>query len=110
VLKNDSRNNTRFGIHFAPPTTGAAVTGNTALDNGQFDCRDESTGLKNTWTGNTGRTAQPANICSAPTLDDDPGHDGKGHHKKKSKKHHKKAKKYKKYRPDPCTCTLPWRF
>jgi nitrous oxidase accessory protein NosD len=110
ILANHSRDNTRFGIHFAPGTVGGTITGNTALDNGRFDCLDESTGLKNTWTGNTGRTAEPANICSALTVDDDPGHDGKGHHKKKYKKHHKKTKKHKKYRPDPCTCTLPWRF
>ena len=109
VLANHSRNNTRFGIHFAPATTGGTVTGNTALDNGQFDCRDESTGLANTWTGNIGRTANPLSICAAPTVDH---HAGKGHdkkkHTKKHKKHHKKSKKQ--HRPDPCKCTLPWRF
>jgi hypothetical protein len=106
VLANRSRNNTKFGIQFGPATAGGTVTGNTALDNGQFDCLDESTGPKNTWTGNTGRTADPPAICAVPTVDD---HDGKGHDKKKYKKHHKKMK-HKKHRPDPCKCPLPWRF
>jgi hypothetical protein len=107
VLANRSRNNTKFGIQFGPATAGGTVTGNTALDNGQFDCLDESTGPKNTWTGNTGRTADPPAICAVPTVDD---HDGKGHDKKQHKKHHKKMKKHKKHRPDPCKCPLPWRF
>jgi nitrous oxidase accessory protein NosD len=108
VLANHSRDNTKFGIHFAPGTVGGTVTGNTALDNGQFDCRDESTGLKNTWTGNTGRTADPRAICAVPTVDDQ---DGKTHYKKKHRKHHNKTtKKHRKHRPDPCKCTLPWRF
>jgi hypothetical protein len=111
VLANHSRNNTKFGIHFVPATTGGTVTGNTALDNGEFDCRDESTGPANTWTGNIGRTANPPSICAAPTVDH---HAGKGHdkkqHSKKHKKHHKKTKKQKHHRPDPCKCTLPWRF
>lgn len=106
VLANTSRNNARFGIHFATGTTGGTVTGNTALDNGRFDCRDESTGPSNTWTDNTGRTANPRSICAVPTADD---HDGKGHHKK-HRKHHKKTKKHNKHRPDPCKCTLPWRY
>ena len=97
-----------------PPPDGGTVTGNTALGNG-VDCRDESgpSGPKNTWTGNVGGTAEPPVLCTAPTLDDEPGHDGKGHDKKKSKKHkkhHKKTKKQKQHRPDPCVCTLPWRF
>jgi Right handed beta helix region len=110
VLANRSRDNTSFGIHFALGTTGGTVTGNTALDNGEFDCRDESTPLGNTWTDNLGRTADPRAICAVPTLDD---HDGKDHGKKKKhKKHHKKqTKKHKKkHRPDPCKCTLPWRY
>jgi hypothetical protein len=107
VLANHSRNNTRFGIHFATGTTGGTVTGNTALDNGQFDCRDESTGPANTWTDNIGRSANPRSICAVPTVDD---HDGKGHDKKHKKHHKKKTKKHKKHRPDPCKCTLPWRF
>jgi hypothetical protein len=111
VLANHSRNNTLNGIHFAPATDGGTVTDNTALGNG-VDCKDES-GPKNTWTGNVAVTAQPPVLCTAPTLDDEPGHDGMGHDKKKSKKHkkhHKKTKKQKKHRPDPCACTLPWRF
>jgi hypothetical protein len=111
VLANHSRNNTLNGIHFAPATDGGTVTDNTALGNG-VDCKDES-GPENTWTGNVAVTAQPPVLCTAPTLDDEPGHDGMGHDKKKSKKHkkhHKKTKKQKKHRPDPCACTLPWRF
>jgi len=57
----------------------------------------------------------PPGICTAPTtLDNNRGdHAGKTHDKHKSKKHnkhHKKWKKQKKHRPDPCACTLPWRF
>lgn len=111
VLANHSRNNTKFGIHFVAATDGGTVTGNTALGNG-VDCKDESTGpKKNTWTDNVGISSQPAALCSAPTVDDDPVHgDGKGHDEKKAKKHHKKTKKQKKHRPDPCPCTLPWRL
>jgi nitrous oxidase accessory protein NosD len=106
VLANRSRNNAKFGIHFAPGTNGGAVTGNTARGN-EVDCRDQTTGPLNTWTGNVGVSSLPAALCSAPTLDDDLGHDKK---KKKFKKHHKKTKKQKKHRPDPCACSLPWRY
>jgi nitrous oxidase accessory protein NosD len=106
VLANRSRNNTKFGIHFAPRTNRGTVIGNTALGN-EVDCRDQTTGPLNTWTGNVGVSSQPAALCTAPTLDDDPGHEKK---KKKFKKHHKKTKKSKKHRPDPCVCSLPWRF
>jgi Periplasmic copper-binding protein (NosD) len=104
VLANRSRNNTRFGIHFALGTNGGSVTGNTALGN-EVDCRDQ-TGPLNTWTVNVGVSSQPASLCTAPTLDDDPGHEKK----KKRFKKHKKTKKSKKHRPDPCVCSLPWRF
>jgi nitrous oxidase accessory protein NosD len=113
VLANRSLTNADFGIHFTAVTKGGTVNGNTALGN-EVDCKDESTGPLNAWTGNVGVTSQPSTLCSAPTVDDDPGHDGKGHDKKKSKKHknkhHKKTKKHKQHRPDPCQCTLPWRF
>ena len=112
VVRRNKVEHAQFGIHFALGTSGGTVTGNTALGN-EVDCKDESTGLKNTWTDNVGVTAEPPVLCIAPTLDDEPGHDGKGHDKKKSKKHkkhHKKTKKQKKHRPDPCACTLPWRF
>jgi Periplasmic copper-binding protein (NosD) len=99
VLANRSGNNTKFGIHFAPATKGGTVTGNTALGN-EVDGRDQTTGRLNTWTGNVGVSSLPAALCSAPTLDDDPGHD----------KNKKKFKKHKKHRPDPCACTLPWRY
>jgi hypothetical protein len=112
VLHNRSLTNGSNGIHFAPNTLGGMVTGNTALGNGTdtrssgVDCRDESTGPLNTWTGNVGQTADPRAICSVPAVDN-PDHDGKDHHKKK---HHKRTKKHKQHRPDPCRCTLPWRF
>lgn len=109
VLANRSRNNTKFGIHFAPGTNRGTVTGNTALGN-EVDCRDQTTGPLNTWTGNVGVSSLPAALCSAPALDDDPGHDKKKMKFKKHKKHHKKTKKQKKHRPDPCACTLPWRY
>jgi hypothetical protein len=120
VLANRSLTNGRNGIHFAPATVGGIVTGNTALGNGTdtasngVDCKDESTGPLNTplntWTGNVGVTSEPSGLCSAPTVDDHPDHDGKDHGKKHKKKHHKKTKKHKQDRPDPCRCTLPWRF
>ena len=112
VLHNRSLTNGRNGIHFAPRTNGGTVTGNTTLGNGTdtrsngVDCRDES-GPKNIWTGNVGVTSEPPRLCSAPTVDDHPDHDGKDHGKKHKKKHHKKTKKH---RPDPCQCTLPWRL
>jgi nitrous oxidase accessory protein NosD len=108
VLHNRSLTNSLHGIHFALGTKGGTVTGNTALGNGTdarsngVDCKDESTGSPNAWTDNVGVTSQPDTLCGAPTVDDDPGHDGKGHDKK--------SKKQKKHRPDPCVCTLPWRF
>jgi len=115
VVRKNKVRNTHFGIHFALHTTGGTVTGNTALDNRAVDCKDESIPLANTWTDNVGRTAAPRIICTAPTTLDNnrAGHDGKAHDKQKFKKHskhHKKWKKQKKHRPDPCACTLPWRF
>jgi hypothetical protein len=117
VLDNRSLDNGGNGIHFAPNTLGGTVTGNTALGNGTdtrssgVDCRDESGSVPlNTWTGNVGQTAEPRAICSVPTVNN-PDHDGKDHHKKHKKQHHKKKpKKHKQHRPDPCQCTLPWRF
>jgi hypothetical protein len=114
VVRKNKVRNTHFGIHFALHTTGGTVTGNTALDNRAVDCKDESIPLANTWTDNIGGTADPPSICTAPTtLDDHPGYAGKTHDMKKSKKHkkhHKKWRKQKKHRPDPCACTVPWRF
>jgi nitrous oxidase accessory protein NosD len=111
VLDNRSLANTVYGLHFALGTDGGMVAGNTALDNKGKDCKDESTPLANTWNDNIGRTFDPPGICSAPTtLDDHPGYDGKSHHKRKHHKKHHKMKKQKQHRPDPCACTLPWRF
>ena len=116
VLHNRSLTNGLNGIQFVLRTEGGIVTGNTALGNGTnargngVDCSDLSAGLLNDWTANVGTTAEPRSICGAPTVDDGLGHDGEGHDKQKSKKHHKKTRKQKKHRPDPCVCTLPWRF
>ena len=111
MLHNRSLDND-VGIHFAPGTSGGTVTGNTALGN-EVDCRDESTGAEEHLDRQRRPHLRAPGLCTAPTLDDEPDHDGKGHDKKKSKKHkkhHKKTKKQKKHRPDPCVCTLPWRF
>jgi hypothetical protein len=116
VLDNRSLANVLHGLHFAIGTSGGTVTGNTALDNMDLDCKDESTVLpRNAWTDNIGQTALPSGICAAPTtLAAYPGHAGTSHDKQKfktHKKHHKKkGKKHKQDRPDPCVCTLPWRF
>jgi len=112
VLDNRSLANTLYGLHFTDDSAGGTVTGNTALDNEDTDCKDESDPLANHWTDNVVRTAAPRIICTAPTTLPD-NHDGKTHDKQKAKKHskhHKKWKKQKKHRPDPCACTLPWRF
>ena len=73
----------------ATGTAHVAVTANTALDNTEWGCQDESSGVQNTWTGNVGRTSSPAGLCAPPPTTDKPDH-GKGHHHKKKK--------------DPCTC------
>jgi nitrous oxidase accessory protein NosD len=117
VLANRSRTNA-VGIHLGLGTSGVVVDGNTALDN-TLDCQDESNPLANTWQDNVGVTSNPSDaaLCTAPTeltearYDRDHDDDGKYHDKRKHKKHHKKMKKHKKHhRPDPCVCTLPWRF
>ena len=116
VLANRSLDNDANGIYFAPGTVHGTVSGNTALGNDGLDCKDASSGLANTWTDNVGETADPDTICTAPTTLDNnrAGHAGKPHDKKKFRKHgkhhKKKAKKHKRHRPDPCVCTLPWRF
>jgi Right handed beta helix region len=91
VSKNKAGHAGLAGLHMAAGTAGVAVTANTALDNTEWDCQDESTGVKNTWTGNLGRTSSPAGLCAPPPTTDTPD-DGKGHHKKKKKK------------KDPCAC------
>ena len=65
MLHNRSRNNARDGIYFAPGTNGGTVTGNTALDNGVFDCRDQSSPLANIWQGNVGVSSDPLTPPSA---------------------------------------------
>ena len=84
------------GLHFGPGTAGLLADRNTALDNGEVDCRDVSTlggppgtgtaGTANTWQGNVGASDEPHGICSPPVAD--PDDHGKGHGKK-----HKKHKK-----------------
>jgi nitrous oxidase accessory protein NosD len=97
VSKNKAEHAQLAGLHMATGTAGVQVTGNTALDNGKWDCQDESTGsgtlgTGNTWQDNLGVHNFPSSLCSPPAPTDQPGH-GKGHH------HHKKHKKQ-----DPCTC------
>jgi hypothetical protein len=117
VLANRARAN-GVGIHLGLGTIGVVVNGNTALDN-TLDCQDQSNPLANRWQENVGRRSAPsgAALCDAPTgltqarYDRDHDDDGKDHDKRKHKKHHKKMKKHNKHhRPDPCVCTLPWRF
>jgi hypothetical protein len=109
VLENRSLTN-EVGLHLGDATVAVLVNGNTALGNEKFDCQDLTKPVNNTWQDNVGVKSQPAGLCSAPTVDDHPDHDGKDHGKKHKKKHHKKTKKHKQHRPDPCQCTLPWRF
>lgn len=50
---------------------GVAISANSASGSGTFDCQDDTTGAAtsgtaNVWTGDTGISAQPAGICSAP--------------------------------------------
>ncbi len=94
VSKNKVEHADLAGLHMATGTAHVAVTANTALDNGQWDCQDESVGVQNTWTDNVGATSSPAGLCSPPPTTDQPGH-GRHHHKKHKKKQH---------RQDPCTC------
>ena len=108
VLENRSLTN-EVGLHLGDATVAVLVNGNTALGNEKFDCQDLTNPVKNTWQDNLGVKSQPAALCSAPTIDN-PDHNGKDHGKKHKKKHHKKTKKHKQHRPDPCRCTLPWRF
>ena len=99
VSKNKAEHAQLAGLRMAKGTAHVSVTGNTALDNGEWDCLDESTGTGtlgtgNTWQDNVGGTSDPRGLCSPPVPTDQPGH-GKGHHHKKHKKQHKQ---------DPCTC------
>jgi hypothetical protein len=84
------------GLHMAAKTEDVTVTGNTALDNGGFDCQDDSTGggtagTNNAWVDNVGRTDSPDGLCAPPTSTPEPGHRGHHHHKRHNKQ-------------DPCTC------
>jgi Right handed beta helix region len=100
VTKNKASGALLAGLHMAIRTAAVTVTGNTAVDNGEWDCRDDSSGsgtdgTANTWTDNLGVDSLPDGICAPPPpTTDKPGH-GKGHHKKHKKKHKKQ---------DPCVC------
>ena len=95
VSKNQATGALLAGLHMAAGTADVAVTANTAVGNTMFDCRDESTGVQNTWTANFGVTSSPDDLCAPPPPPtDEPGH-GKRHHKKPKKQH----------KQDPCVCT-----
>jgi parallel beta-helix repeat protein len=74
ISNNVVRNSTNNGIWLAGGA-GITVSGNRALDSGATDCVDETTGsgtagTANSWTGDTGRTSDPAGLCTAikPTI------------------------------------------
>jgi Right handed beta helix region len=120
VRGNLAVRNTKVGIHVgAPPPgvgpTGASLTRNTALDNGAFDCQDETQGgggtggIRNAWEDNVGglepNRDQPDGICGPPPLNhDDDHHHGK--HKHHKKRHHKKHPKYDEW----CECLRTGRY
>ena len=74
IADNVVRNSSNNGI-WLESGTGITVTGNRSLDSGAKDCVDTTTGAgtagtANTWTGDTGRTSDPAGLCTAvkPTI------------------------------------------
>jgi hypothetical protein len=67
VIENTNTAN-RYGIFVRNPTAGAVFTDNSSSGSEQTDCVDQTTGAgtagtANTWTGNTGATANPGAIC-----------------------------------------------
>jgi hypothetical protein len=85
----------KVGILASSITSGAVLAFNIALDNGTFDCQDDTgttgagtAGTANTWRDDVGDTDQPDGICAQQQ---DQEHDGKpGHHHKHHKHHHHK--------------------
>ncbi len=71
VRGNDALGNDVDGISFGPDTVNNLVRRNVALDNGDLDCHDESTGTNsagtaNFWRNNTGVTDDPSGLCRPP--------------------------------------------
>ncbi|MEX0989273.1 MAG: right-handed parallel beta-helix repeat-containing protein [Actinomycetota bacterium] len=68
---NTLRDNDVNGILFDAATSDNSIRRNTSLNNGDFDCRDASTGphtagTANFWRRNVGETASPDGICDLP--------------------------------------------
>ncbi len=74
IADNVVRNSSNNGI-WLQSGTGITVSGNRSLDSGSNDCVDQTSGAgtagtANTWTGDIGRTSDPAGLCTAvkPTI------------------------------------------
>ncbi len=73
LVKANSANSGSWGIVADSDALNNRILSNTASGNAQNDCEDDSTGsgtagTGNTWRGNTGTTADPAGICTAPVV------------------------------------------
>ena len=71
LVKDNSADGGSWGLVADPDALNNRFLSNTASGNSANDCEDDSTGsgtagTGNTWRGNTGTTASPAGICTAP--------------------------------------------
>ena len=71
LVKDNSADGGSWGLVTDPDALNNRFLSNTASGNSANDCEDDSTGsgtagTGNTWRGNTGTTASPAGICTAP--------------------------------------------
>lgn len=71
VQGNVANANNGDGILFSADTAGNVIRNNRALNNGNFDCQDLSSGsgtsgTANTWQNNVGRKSSPAGLCRRP--------------------------------------------
>ncbi len=68
MVDSNSTRTAERGIVVGAAGRGVTISDNTSLDNRAVDCVDGTgstrTSLRNTWTGNTGRTATPKGICT----------------------------------------------
>jgi parallel beta-helix repeat protein len=77
VQNNRTTGAAEFGVYATDTTSGNTFTGNAAggtSGDGNFDCRDESTGsatagTANTWTTDTGDASSPEGICAPAPID-----------------------------------------